>query len=639
MDTPVPTDGPARETAPLTPERRLLELVRSGRLAAHYPEVRGLLSELSGEGLTRAGQLLGRLDPDEVLREHPAVPAVTVAVTGHGTLSSLVAPLTAEFARHGLLLRPHVADYNSFVFDLSDPGSALYAAAPELVLCVLDPALVFDEVPTPWHVADVERVLDEKIRLLEGLAAAFGTTSRGTLLLNTLPLLRRHTAQLVDYRSRAALGAVWRDANARLLRLAEGHPSLVVLDLDPLAAEGDLVSDARLSVYAKSHFSPALLAAYAREAGHLGRQLTGRTKKTLVLDLDNTLWGGVLGDDGPDGIEVGGSYRGEAFLAFQRVAKQLGSQGVLLAAASKNDLEPVRAVIREHPDMVLREDDFVRITANWRPKSDNLRDLAEALNLGVDSFVFADDSPYECGLVCQELPEVAVVRLDDEPALHVERLLRDGWFDTRELTAEDRSRPAKYREESARSDFLHSFSSLEDYLRELDVRVTFTPVEERDVPRVSQITLRTNQFNLTTERLQPQDVRDRITDPGTWALAIRSTDRFGDNGLVGAVFVRRDGDTAQVENFLLSCRVFSRGIEQACLSALLRHARDTGLKAVYGSYRPTAKNTTVKDLYPRYGFQPAADDGTTTTYRHDLADIVPPPEHIRLTAHPEGQAL
>jgi FkbH-like protein len=639
MDTPVPTDGSARETAPLTPERRLLELLRSGRLAAHYPEVRGLLSELSGEGLTRAGQLLGRLDPDEVLREHPAVPAMTVAVTGHGTLSSLVAPLTAEFARHGLLLRPHVSDYNSFVFDLSDPGSALYAVAPELVLCVLDPALVFDEVPTLWHVADVERVLDEKIRLVEGLAAAFGTTSRGTLLFNTLPLLRRHTAQLVDYRSRAALGAVWRDANARLLRLAEGHPSLVVLDLDPLAAEGDLVSDARLSVYAKSHFSPALLAAYAREAGHLGRQLTGRTKKTLVLDLDNTVWGGVLGDDGPDGIEVGGSYRGEAFLAFQRVAKQLGSQGVLLAAASKNDREPVRAVFREHPDMVLREDDFVRITANWQPKSDNLRDLAQALNLGVDSFVFADDSPYECGLVRQELPEVAVVRLDDEPALHVERLLRDGWFDTRELTAEDRSRPAKYREESARSDFLHSFSSLEDYLRELDVRVTFTPVEERDVPRVSQITLRTNQFNLTTERLQPQDVRERIADPGTWALAIRSTDRFGDNGLVGAVFVRRDGDTVRVENFLLSCRVFSRGIEQACLSALLRHARDAGLKAVYGSYRPTAKNTTVKDLYPRYGFQQVADDGTTTTYRHDLADIVPSPEHIRLTAHPEGQAL
>src|SRR5262249_32703099 len=185
--------------------------------------------------------------------------------------------------------------------------------------------------------------------------------------------------------------------------------------------------------------------------------------------------------------------------ACQRVAKQLGSQGVLLAAVSKNDLEPVRDVLRNHPGMTLREDDLVRVVANWRPKHDNLTELAAALNLGVDSVVFVDDSPYECGLVRHALPGVAVVPVDGEPGLYVEKLLRDGWFDTRALTAEDRTRVAKYRDELVRKDFLDTFESIEDYLRELKVRVRLAAVTDptTDAVRISQLTLRTNQFNLT----------------------------------------------------------------------------------------------------------------------------------------------
>jgi FkbH-like protein len=621
-----------------SPAETLLELHRSGSLAKRYPEVGALVAGLTGAELDRAGRLLSRLDPDDVLREHPATPAVSVAVTGHGTLSALVPALTAELARHGLLLRPFVADFDGYVFDLGDPGSRLYATGSDLVLCVLDPAVVFDEVPQPWRPADVARVLDEKLRLIERLVARFESAGRGTLVLNTMPLLRRFSAQLVDHRSRAELGALWREANARLLRLTGGHPAVVTLDLDPLVAEGIAVSDARLSVYAKAHLSADLLAAYAREAGHLARDLAGRAKKALVLDLDGTLWGGVLGEDGAAGIEVADGYRGAAFRAFQRVVGQIGSQGVLLAAVSKNDAEPVRAVLRDHPGMTLREEDFVRIIANWRPKHDNLSDLAVALGLGVDSFVFADDSAYECGLVRHALPGVAVVRLDDEPALHIEKLLRDGWFDVRELTAEDRSRGAKYRQELDRHDFLDTFDSIEDYLRELGVSVRLEPAGEAQVARVSQLTLRTNQFNMTTRRLQPSDVRALIDDPAAAVLTIQAGDRFGDNGLVGAVFTRRAGAAAHIDNFVLSCRVFSRNIEQACLAAVLRQARATGAKAVYGTYRATAKNGNVKDFYLRNGFTPVAaeGDGTTATFRHDLLEIAAPPEHVRLIENLEG---
>jgi FkbH-like protein len=615
------------------------ELYRSGRLAAQYPAVQRLIADVADEELASVGQLLSRVDPADVQARHPSVTTVTAAVTGHGTLSELIPLLTAELARHGLLLRPLVSDFDSYVFDLSDPDSALYAADPDLILCVLDPTVIFETLTAPWLPADVERVASEKIRVIEKLVSRYESAGRGTLVLNTMPMLRRFAAQLVDYRSRARLGAVWHEANARLLRLAERHPQVVVLDIDPHLADGIAASDARLSIYAKAHLSAGLLTRYAREVGHLVRHLVGRTKKVLVLDLDGTMWGGVLAEDGPAAIEVGGCYRGEAFRAFQRVLKQLQSQGVLLAVVSKNDLAPVRTVLRDHPEMILREDDFVRVIANWRPKHDNLADLAGELNLGVDSFVFADDSAFECGLIRHALPGVAVVRLDDEPARHIERLLRDGWFDVLEVTAEDHARVTRYREELARKDFLATFDSLVDYLRELEVSVRLTVTAREEVPRVAQLTLRTNQFNLTTQRLQPADVSSLIGDPAALVLSIHASDRFGDNGLVGAIFTRREGDIVTIDNFVLSCRVFSRNIEQACLVAVLRHAGDTGACAVLGSYRMSPKNGNVKNLYPGNGFVPVLDDGTTVTFRHDLREIPAPPEHIRVAVDFGGGTL
>ncbi|MGW4161942.1 HAD-IIIC family phosphatase [Streptomyces sp. NPDC004788] len=622
----------------------LSELHRAGRLAERYPDVAGLLARSPETELIRSGRLLARLDPEEVLAAHPAVPAPLVAVTGHGTLSALVPSLTVEFARHGLLARVRLSDFDRWVFDLVDPDSSLYEAGPALVLCVLDPSVVADELPAPWRVGDAERVLDAKLALVERAAEVFAASCPGgTLVLNTLPLPRELTAQLIDRRARARLGALWREANVRLLRLAEERPGVVTVDLDPLLAEGVAAWDVRQSVYAKAHLSEPLLAGYAREVGQLARQATGGGKKVLALDLDNTVWGGVLGEVGPEGIETGESHRGEAFRRFQRVAAQLGSQGVLLAVVSKNDEEPVVKTLREHPGLALREEDLVAVRANWAPKHDNLTALARELNVGVDSVVFVDDSSFECGLVRRELPGVAVVQVDEEPALHVPRLLAEGWFDVRELTDEDRARPARYRQEQARQDFLDGFDSLEGYLRELDVSVTVAPATPEQYARISQLTLRTNQFNLTTERLQPAEVRALAEDPDASVLAVSSADRFGDNGLVGAVLLRRAGDAVHIDNFLLSCRVFSRGIENTVLSAVLREARERGAGQVLASYRRTAKNGKVADFYPRAGFAVVDADEDATAFRHGLDPLPEPADHIRLTARfeaapPKGSA-
>jgi FkbH-like protein len=616
---------------PATPMDEIAELHSSGRLAVGYPRACELTSRLADAELARAGQFLARIDPGDVARAHPTIPIVDLAVTGHGTVAPLLPALAAEFARHGLLPRIRLSDFDSYVFDLA-PGGVLYAERHDLVLCLLDPAMVFDEVPSPWRAEDAARALAGKVDTIARLAATFAASSQGILVLNTIPLPADALAQLVDLRSRARLAAAWRDCNARLLRLVDAHPSVAVLDLEPLLGQGASLADPRMSIYAKAHLSAGLLAGYARQISHLARSVAGHTKKCLALDLDGTMWGGVLGDDGPEALEIADGYRGEAFRVFQKVARQLGAQGVLLAAVSKNDLAPVQQALREHPRMTVREDDFVRIAANWRPKADNLRELATDLNLGVDSFVFVDDSPFECGLIREELPEVATIQVDGEPALHASTLLREGWFDQMDLTIEDTARPARYRDELARQDFLRSFQSIEDYLGNLGVEVRLANARDEDLARVSQITLRTNQFNLTGERLGPAEVTALAADPAWRVLTIHASDRFGDNGLVGVILLSVGSATLTVSNMLLSCRVFSRGIEQACMAAVLRHARDLGAASVVGVYRQTVKNTKMRDFYPLCGFTAMASDGERElTFRHNLGDILAPPPYVRLT--------
>ncbi|MFJ8857564.1 HAD-IIIC family phosphatase [Streptomyces sp. NPDC102451] len=618
-------------------------LHREGTLASRFDEVAALLSALGPDDLAVASRLLARTDLSEAAGHHPALPAVSVALTGNGTLDALRTALVGELARHGYLPEVRLTDFGSYVFELGDPDSSLYSRAADFTVCVLDHATVFDEVPVPFTVDDVARVLGEKTSLWRQLAEGFAARGRGTLVLNTVPLPRTQQVQLLDHTARARLGVLWRTANSELLALgAEGGPAVTV-DIDPLLTGDAVLTEPRFEVYAGAHLSDALLAGYARELAHLVRARTGRAKKVLALDLDGTLWGGVLGDDGVEGIEVAHGRQGAAFHAFQGVVRQLQSQGVLLAAVTKNDRATVLEALREHPDLRVREEHFVAVHADWQPKPGHLRSLAEALNLGEDSLVFVDDNPGECAAVSAGLPDVTVVPVDEEPAHHVERLLADGWFTSTGVTQEDRVRTRLYQEESARSGFLGAAGSAQEFLDALGVRLELAPVTPAQVPRVAQLTQRTNQFNLTTERLTADEVRARSDDPGRSVVVLSAADRFGSNGVVGALFLRADkgdgpgGPVLEIENLLLSCRVFARGIEQASLSAVLGLARRAGFAEARGTYVPTPKNAKVADLYPHYGFVPHGPRGSTGADRYALSlagEVTLPgvPGHLALEA-------
>ncbi|MFZ4238716.1 HAD-IIIC family phosphatase [Streptomyces murinus] len=648
MDAPIPAPAPAPASGAV---ERLRLLRDEGQLEESYDTVPALLArhEVADDpaALRRVGRLLSGADPDRVAARHPGVPVLTVAVTGQSTVAPVLDPLAAELARHGMALRAVLGDHGAFVTDLTAPGGRFEGLRPALTLCLLDAESVFERVPGTWCPDDVARACGEVLELLRTVVAGHRARLGGTLVLNTLPLPAGWSRRLVDLRSRARLGVLWREFNAALLRLPEESDGVVVIDLDPLLAEDGPLCDARLAHHAGARLGAGLLAAYAREAGHLARSLSGRTRKCLVLDLDHTLWDGVLAEDGPDGIAAAGTSRAEAFGAFQGLALQLRAQGVLLAVSSRNDPEDVRRVLRGHPDMRVSEDDFVHIAAGWGPKDEALREIAARAGIGTDALVFADDSPAECALIRAALPEVAVVRLDDEPALHAERLLGDGWFTQPGLTEEDRERPGRYRAEARRERLRSDAGSAEEYLADLATTVDFGPPLPYEYARTAQLTQRTNRFNLTGIRLTEAEVAAAAGGArGERLLVARTADRFGAHGLVGAVLTRRTGPVTEVVNVWLSCRVLARGIEQACLAALLAEACATGCREVRARFTETAKNVPARSFYPELGFTetepggprtPGAPAHGGTHYRHVLSALPSVPPHIRMTANLAGK--
>lgn len=627
--------APAPAAAPAPTGLAALRALHShDQLVDRYGEVAALLAPIAdvGSDIRRAGALLGKYPARGFADATPGVEVVRIRMAGYSTVEPLRDPLVAHLARFGLAGEVTLGDFDGYLRELGDTDSLLYVTDPDVVACVLDAQVVFDQFDGPWTVADLRRVAMAQVAVVARLAETYEANASGNLVLTTWPLLPTHLRRLVDRESRTELSMVWREVNIELLRIGRDHGRVHVIDLDPLVCLAGQVNDPRMASYAKAHLGADLLAELARELSHLIRALRGRTRKMLVLDADNTLWDGILGDDGPDGIAAATTYRGEAFGEFQACVRQLASQGVLLSMCSKNDDDLVRTVLRDNPDMKLREADFVSVVANWAPKDGNIRSIAERLNLGVDSFVFADDSAFERGLVFDSLPQVGIVALDDEPALHVSALLRDGWFDTLALTEEDRARSELYRADGARAELAESTATPQEYLDQLGVIVKLAPPEPHETGRLAQLTMRTNQFNLTTQRLQQDHVQGLLDGADTVALAISAADRFGGNGVVGGIFAHLEGDELHIDNFVMSCRVFARGIEQTAMRALLRHAKASGLAAVTGEFRPTAKNAKASNLLLAEGFAvvPSPPGDAATHYRHDLTELAAPPAHVQL---------
>lgn len=387
--------------------------------------------------------------------------------------------------------------------------------------------------------------------------------------------------------------------------------------------------DERLWCQARQALSPSFLPALAKVASDAILAELGIGVKCVVVDLDNTLWGGILGDDGPDLIELGSTEVGHAFQRFQQSLAELKNRGVLLAVCSKNDPALVDDVLRTHPDLIIRHGDFSVITANFTDKATNILAIRDRLSLGLDTFVFLDDSPFERNQVRELLPDVQVPELPPDPADVTAALARWNLFEGRAATSEDRGRHGYYQADTSRQALRVATTDLESYLSGLEMEAEARAFDGFTLPRVVQLLQRSNQFNLTTIRYSREELESLSAQAGVTGFSLRLVDRFGDNGVIAVIILRDDNGLGLVDSWVMSCRVLGRGVEELILDRIVDEAKRRGWRQVIGRYIPTAKNGIVADLFPRLGFARVDDVGVERRFALNVDTFAPSPVKIR----------
>ena len=545
-------------------------------------------------------------DGKAITKNEGKLPEVRVAILANYATQQFVHVLKAALSELGFFPHVFAAEYDTAALEVYNPDSSLFAFEPDFVF--LGAALQhyrdrFFACRTP---DERERLPDHYSEELVGIAKTLHDKKIPVLLTNLVLPVERMFGNYGVMTRHSLYGSVL--AINQLFQKAATQKWCSRIDVIHLAAVHGIRSfiDEKLWVSSKYLCANKYLPELARSvAGTIGVR-KGKVKKCLVLDLDNTLWGGVIGDDGIDGIQLGhGNGYGEAFQLFQSYILSLKHRGFILAVCSKNTDEVARNVFRNHPDMILREDDIAVFFANWSDKAGNIEYIAKTLNIGLDSLVFIDDSPFERNLVRSILPMVAVPEMPEEVTEYISTIEESGLLEASAYSKEDFERNQMYREEAIRATEQIKFSNLDEYLQSLEIVVSCGPFTHDEVPRVAQLLQRSNQFNLRTQRFDERACSEFMSSPNNYfTFSARLRDRFGDYGLIAVICGEVKGDTLDVTELVMSCRVLKRGMEEFMINKLVQYCREKGLKNIRGEYIPTSKNGMVKEFYPGFGFVP-----------------------------------
>ena len=567
-------------------------------------------------------------------------PALRLRLLSNATPDLAMSAIAGTAPRHGLLLTLSSGAFDNWRVEALDPASDTARLRPDFVLLALD-WRAFDLVPCPGDPGLAEQRVRAALDQLLGAARALLQQGAGQVLVQTLA---EPAASLFGSLDAVVPGTLRWLVQRFNQGLGEAlFPGLLLLDVAQIAAQ---VGSARwhdpgLWFLGKFAMASQALPLYADHVCRVLMASRGLARKCLVLDLDNTLWGGVIGDDGLGGIVIGqGSAAGEAHLAVQACALALRQRGVMLAVSSKNEDSIARQALREHPDMLLREHHIAAFFANWQDKASNLRAIARSLDIGVDALVLLDDNPSERHQVRQALPEVAVPELPDAPEHYATLLQAAGYFESVQFTDDDLRRAELYQQSAARKAEWVVGGDLAGHLASLDMVAELSAFDALGRARISQLINKTNQFNLTTRRRSELEVAALAQDPSAVTLQVRLKDRFGDNGMICVVVALQAGDDLLIDTWLMSCRVLNRGVERAVLNELVDAARARGLRRLVGRYLPTPKNALVRDHYAGLGFvrmtDPTEPDSAGAGWVLDLAGHQPLPCQVRVLRPGQG---
>ncbi len=584
-------------------------------------------------GAASASFVTARLDQ---LRDKLTLTKFKLAILRSFTVEPIVPLLRAEAFVYGIDLEVHVGDFNTYVQDIVDPSSSLYRFAPNAVVLAARTEEVAPDLTRDFADLSPEatrQASDRVIRSYDQWVASFRHNSQAALIVHSLAR-PRPAFGVLDSQSESGQSGLIRHINAELRRIAEAHHGVYILDYDALVARYGRQHwhDERKWLMARLPIAADHLLPMAREWMRFIIPLSGRTAKCLVVDLDNTLWGGVIGEDGMTGVKVGPEYPGAAFQALHRALLDLSRRGILLAICSKNNLDDAMEALEKHPGMLLRPQHFAAIRINWTDKAQNLREIAQDLNIGTDSLAFLDDNPFEREQVRAALPEVTVIDLPQNPLDYAAAVRDCPVFERLTLSAEDQQRTAMYAEQRQRASAEQNFQSKEDFFRFLEQEAELESVNNLTLARVAQLTQKTNQFNLTTRRYTELQIAEMSTRPHWYIFSIKVKDRFGDHGLVGVAIAHDEGEQCEVDTFLLSCRVIGRTVETALLAHIAKSAAQRGCKRLVGWFLPTKKNAPARDFYQQHGFQREQGNGAGSLWTLDLANSsLDAPEWIKLT--------
>ena len=528
--------------------------------------------------------------------------SLKLAILGTSTCSHLHAGIRLGGLRRGIWIETLETAYGQIQQELLSDTSDLHTFKPDFVLFAFD-AHYLTRGLLDGNRGHAEVVSDAKDMLRKCWSAARERLKCPVIqqtILPTLPDLAGNN----EVRFAGSPSRIVGELNAWLRSAAaDGHIDLLAIDTYSASTGVQAWHDPALWCHSKQEVTPKCAPVYGDLVGRLVAARLGRSYKALVLDLDNTLWGGVVGDDGWEGVAIGhGSAVGEAFAGFQRYVRGLSQRGVILAVCSKNDPDVARTPFERRADMVLRMTDFAAFSASWDDKASGLRRIASELNIGTDSIVFADDSPFERELIRRELREIAVPELGDDPSNYPQLLSDAGYFETVNVTTEDRQRAQLYRAERQRESMRTSATDLPSYLRSLEMVLSWKRFDQGDLKRIVQLINKTNQFNLRTRRYSEEQVASIMEDPGWVGLHFRLVDRLSDNGIVGIIIGELKADNLFIDTWLMSCRVLGRQVEQAMLNVVVGEAASLGARRLLGEYLPTQKNGMVRDFYRRLGF-------------------------------------
>jgi FkbH-like protein len=534
----------------------------------------------------------------------PPLDKLKVAILSNATTDFLEPAIAATGLRYGFAIETSVAPYGQIVQQAMDPKSQMNQRRPDLVLCLIDHRGL-PLSPSPGDVKSTDDKLAASIEFLMQIRKGIEANCGAVCIFQTLARPPEPLFGSLDVRTTGT----WRDIiakfNGKLVEALSGSPHLLI-DTAGLAETVGLARWHDPSVWhmAKAPFANEFVSLYADHVGRLIAAWRGKGRKCLVLDLDNTLWGGVIGDDGLEGILIGeGDATGEAHLEVQRTALMLRDRGIVLAVSSKNDDAVARRPFREHPDVLIKEHHFAAFQANWDDKAANIAAIGKALNLGIDSLAFLDDNPVERDIVRSTLPSVAVFELPDDPAFFPRMIAASGFFESVAFSDEDLHRASDYQSNAERLELQKSFSDIDQYLMSLEMVMTCRPFNIQGRARIGQLINKSNQFNLTTRRYSEAEVLAAETDPDVETFQIRLKDRFADNGMISIVICRRAETTWFVDTWLMSCRVLGRKVEHAVLQILKSRAQEVGVEHIVGEYLPSEKNGMVSDHYTNLGFE------------------------------------